>query len=63
MTTRHILIVEDEPQFALVLSETLECSDQGYSANVVHSGEEALQKIDEKRDCKTHYQNLKIRDW
>jgi PAS domain S-box-containing protein len=49
MTTRHILIVEDEPQFARVLSKTLERSDRGYNANVVHSGEEALQKIDEKR--------------
>jgi PAS domain S-box-containing protein len=48
MIAKHILIVEDEPNFALALSKTLENSEQSYSASVVHSGEEALQKVEER---------------
>jgi PAS domain S-box-containing protein len=48
MITKHILIVEDEPNFAHALSKTLERSEQSYSASVVHSGEEALQKVEER---------------
>jgi PAS domain S-box-containing protein len=47
MITKHILIVEDEPKFAFALSKTLEFSEQGYSVSTVHSGEEALQKVNE----------------
>jgi len=49
MTPEHILIVEDETQFAFNLSETLERSEQGYRVSVVHSGEKALQEVRETR--------------
>jgi len=42
MTTRHILVVDDEPRVAFFLSKALEHADQDYSVSVAHSGEEAL---------------------
>jgi PAS domain S-box-containing protein len=49
MIARHILIVEDEPNFAFALGKTLERSERGYHVSVVHSGEEALQRAGEER--------------
>lgn len=45
MTTRHILIVDDEPRVAFFLSKALERADQDYRVSVAHSGEEALETI------------------
>ena len=40
----QILIVDDEPQVAEVLARSL--SRQGHRATVVHSGREALERLD-----------------
>ena len=45
MTTRHILIVDDEPRVAFFLSKALEHADQEYRVSVAHSGEEALETL------------------
>jgi two-component system response regulator (stage 0 sporulation protein F) len=45
MTTRHILIVDDEPRVAFFLSKALEHADQDYCVSVAHSGEEALETL------------------
>lgn len=42
MTSRHILIVDDEPRVAFFLSKALERSDREYKTSIAHSGEEAL---------------------
>ncbi len=45
MTTRHILLVDDEPKVASLLSKALEYSNQHYRVSVAHSGEEALEVL------------------
>jgi CheY-like chemotaxis protein len=45
MATRHILIVDDEPQVAFFLGKTLERLNQDYHVTVAHSGEEALKAL------------------
>jgi len=47
MTTKHILIVDDEPRVAFFLSKTLEHSDRNYRVSVANSGEEALEMLDD----------------
>jgi DNA-binding response OmpR family regulator len=46
MTTRNILIVDDEPKVAFFLGQALERSNQGYHVTIAHSGEEALEVLD-----------------
>ncbi len=46
MTTRNVLIVDDEPKVAFFLSKALERSDRDYCVSVAHSGEEALEMLD-----------------
>lgn len=43
MTTRNILIVDDEPKVAFFLRKTLEHADQTYNVTIARSGEEALE--------------------
>ncbi|MCK4470910.1 MAG: response regulator, partial [Anaerolineae bacterium] len=45
MTTKHILIVDDEPKVAFFLSKAVEHAHEDYRVSVVHSGEEALEVI------------------
>ncbi len=45
MTTRHILIVDDEPKVAFFLGRAMERSDENYRVSVAHSGEEALEVL------------------
>jgi CheY-like chemotaxis protein len=42
MTSKHILIVDDEPRVAYFLSKALEHSNRDYRVSIAHSGEEAL---------------------
>lgn len=46
-TEKHILIAEDEPKIAALLSEYLR--DAGYLASIVDEGDRVLQAIEEKR--------------
>ena len=48
MPKRHILVVDDEADFAETMATRLEM--QGYEVEVVHSGEEGLKKAQEKPD-------------
>ncbi len=45
MTTRNILIVDDEPRVAFFLSKALEQANQNYRIDIAHSGEEALEML------------------
>jgi DNA-binding response OmpR family regulator len=45
MTPRHILIVDDEPRVAFILSKALERADHEYKVSIAHSGEEALEAL------------------
>ncbi len=45
MTYKQILIVDDEPVLATGLAEVLKQSNQQYRVSVVHSGEEALERL------------------
>ena len=45
MTTRRILIVDDEQKVAFFLSQALERSNQNYHVTIAHSGEEAMQYL------------------
>jgi len=45
MTSKQILIVDDEPALAMGLAEALRQSNQQYQVSVVHSGEEALERL------------------
>jgi CheY-like chemotaxis protein len=45
MTTRNILIVDDEPRVAFFLSKALEQANQHYHIDIAHSGEEALEML------------------
>ena len=45
MTSKHILVVDDEPRVAFFLSKALEHADQDYDVSIAHSGEEALEII------------------
>ncbi|MEA3338882.1 MAG: response regulator [Chloroflexota bacterium] len=47
MTTRNVLIVDDEPKVAFFLSKALERSNLDYCVSVAHSGEEALEMLDQ----------------
>lgn len=48
MTTRHILIVDNEPMLTYSLRDILERVGREYQVSVAHSGEEALGILD---DC------------
>jgi CheY-like chemotaxis protein len=48
MTTRHILIVDDEPKLTYSLRDVLKHVSRDYHVSVAHSGEEALDMLD---DC------------
>jgi DNA-binding response OmpR family regulator len=45
MASRHILIVDDEPQVAFFLGKTLERSNQDWRVSIAHSGAEALEVL------------------
>jgi len=45
MTLKQILIVDDKPVLATGLAEVLRQSNQQYQVSVVHSGEEALERL------------------
>jgi CheY-like chemotaxis protein len=45
MTSKHILVVDDEPRVAFFLSKALEHADRDYDVSIAHSGEEALEII------------------
>jgi DNA-binding response OmpR family regulator len=47
MTTRNVLIVDDEPKVAFFLSKALERSNRDYCVSVAHSGEEALEMLNQ----------------
>ena len=47
MTTRNVLIVDDEPKVAFFLSKALERSNRDYCVSVAHSGEEALEVLNQ----------------
>lgn len=47
MTTRRILIVDDEQKVAFFLSQALERSNRNYHVTIAHSGEEAMQYLTE----------------
>jgi CheY-like chemotaxis protein len=47
MTTKNVLIVDDEPKVAFFLGKGLERSGHNYNINVAQSGEEALDILDE----------------
>ncbi len=44
---KHILIVEDEPDFAALVESTLKT--KGYSTSLAYNGEEAFSRVCEKR--------------
>ena len=44
--SKHVLIVDDEPNVAFFLRRALERSNQGYCVSVAHSGEEALEILE-----------------
>ena len=48
MPKKHILLVDDEVDFAQTLALRIEL--RGYEVSIVHSGEEALRKAKEKPD-------------
>jgi CheY-like chemotaxis protein len=43
MTSKHILVVDDEPRVAFFLSKALEHADEEHRVDIAHSGEEALE--------------------
>ncbi|MDY6875552.1 MAG: response regulator [Chloroflexota bacterium] len=45
MTTKHILIVDDEPKVAFFLSKAVEHANEDCRVSIAHSGEEALEVI------------------
>jgi DNA-binding NtrC family response regulator len=45
MALKQILIVDDKPVLATGLAEVLKQSNQQYQVSVVHSGEEALERL------------------
>lgn len=46
MGNKHILIVDDEPRVAYLLSRALERTNKGYHVTIAHSGEEALEVLE-----------------